>query len=123
MDPLVETQNICSNMEYQQFSSLKNAFSEGLRAYRAIFEASTEETRSESVKSFLELTNVYARGVRTDGSQASPAFFDCHKEEFQSSLEIMQMILCSIPSIGGLSRMATYILEQRGPLPIGEVGK
>ena len=36
---------------------------------------------------------------------------------------MMELILTSQPSLGALSHLIAHILEQRGPLPVGEVGK
>ena len=122
MDPLKVTLNLCSHTDSLQLSSLRNALTEGSCAYRAIM---TQGSSGESgnVNSLLKLTSVYVRSVRADGSTGSPSFYDSQIEEHRSSLEIMQLILCSVPSAGGLIRMISYILEQRGPLPIGEIGK
>ena len=118
MDPLEPTLNLTRHIDTFCLKSIKELIQGGASDYAAFIMKNKEDEKT-SVTDFFQFASVFARHKQV----GTASFFDSRCEEYECSLEIMQLILCSVPSVGGLARLITYILEQRGPLPVGEIGK
>lgn len=117
MDPLEPNLNLTRHVDTFCATSIKYLIQAGARAYSEFLLNNIEENKP--ISDFFQFASVYVQHKQV----GTASFFDSKCDEFESSLEIMQLILCSVPSLGGLARLIVYILEQRGPLPVGEVGK
>ena len=81
---------------------------------------SNEDDGATACANFFELTSVYVENISTNSDpKDANSYFESSYDELDASIEIMELILASVPSSGALARLIAYILEQRGPLPVG----
>lgn len=115
LDPLEPATNVCKNVDVE---GIRSTFKGASDAFK---ELSADESNAAVCVKFFELTTTYIRDMSKESGDAKDcaSFFDSSYDELESSIEIMELILASIPSSGALARLIAYILEQRGPLPVG----
>jgi hypothetical protein len=119
IDPIDCVTNLCGNVDDNTLSAIETALKGGQRSLSQVLSSDVGK-----IKSFFELTSSYIKENIQESSDLSVSTFLMNNfEELEAFLEIMELILASVPSSGGLLRIIVYILEQRGPLPVGEIGK
>lgn len=119
IDPIDCVTNLCGNVDANTLSAIETALKGGQRSLSQILSSDVGK-----IKSFFELTSSYIKENIEESSNSSVStFLMTNFEELDAFLEIMELILASVPSSGGLLRVIVYILEHRGPLPVGEIGK
>jgi len=120
IDPLDCVTNLCRNMDLNGLHSFDSALKSGSRSLNQLCASSD----IGMLKSAFQLTDAYIKENCSESPNSSIAgFSESNFEELEASAEIMELIVASVPSVGGLLRLMTYILEQRGVLPVGEIGK
>ena len=121
IDPFEPTMNLCEAVDSFDFSALQSALSGGAEAFKIC----NENSKPDCIKSLFQFSFSYINDSGNDNlnDPVDPSFWDSSYDELESSIEIMELILASIPSLGAISRLVYYILEQKGPIPVGEIGK
>eukprot|EP01038_Epipyxis_sp_PR26KG_P006440 gene6440-8861_t len=143
MDPIAPNYNLTRSVDVDGFSSIVKTFQEGYKEFQELCESyekldekkeTIEDEGMRLLRSFLPTTtyklNVFRAQRRihpfsnfgvSDERSFDP--FKCQKDELEFTIRFVEMLLGCKPNQDVLLQIITHIIQTKGPMPVGEIGK
>mmetsp|Transcript_3185 Transcript_3185/g.4537 ORF Transcript_3185/g.4537 Transcript_3185/m.4537 type:complete len:1323 (-) Transcript_3185:253-4221(-) len=134
IDPTDKKTNLCQAIDSTGYVSIVQAFQEGYKRFQALCEnfpslysksgSTTESLKIDSLKILKMLfMNTYLRASGKVSPARSDIILTSQKAELEYSLRYAEFVLGGKINQAVLIQLIIQILQQKGPMPVGEVGK